>query len=48
MDFTDLYFTRYCSDAVNVWWYVFNHIIENVPQNVPVKKLKIGHHLASF
>jgi len=24
MDFTDLYFTRYCNDATKVWWYIMS------------------------
>jgi len=33
MDFTDLFFTRQCSDAVKTWRY----LVTNFPQNMPVK-----------
>jgi len=34
--FLRLYFTRYCSDAVTVWWDIQQSFIANCPQSVVV------------
>ena len=38
-DFCKFHFTRYCSDASNVWLYS-GHFITSSPQNVPVKRFR--------